>query len=234
MIPWTVPYDENGEYVRYPSGDVNIINPIRELDYNTNQRRTFRASASLYSQIDFGKIWKPLEGLSYRLQFGPEFQFYTLGVANAADGINGDGNNGAQYKNEQKRAWTLDNLIYYNKALGQHNLGMTLMQSASAYHYEMGDMRATNVASSDELWYNIGSAGTLNSFGTGLTETQMASYMIRLNYGYKDKYLLTASMRWDGASQLAEGHKWASFPSAAIAWRMDQEDFLKDISWLNQ
>ena len=58
--------------------------------------------------------------------------------------------------------------------------------------------------------------------------------MIRLNYGYKDKYLLTASMRWDGASQLAEGHKWASFPSAAIAWRMDQEDFLKDISWLNQ
>ena len=55
MIPWTVPYDENGEYVRYPSGDVNIINPIRELDYNTNQRRTFRASASLYSQIDFGK-----------------------------------------------------------------------------------------------------------------------------------------------------------------------------------
>lgn len=104
MIPWTVPYDENGEYVRYPSGDVNIINPIRELDYNTNQRRTFRASASLYSQIDFGKIWKPLEGLSYRLQFGPEFQFYTLGVANAADGINGDGNNGAQYKNEQKRA----------------------------------------------------------------------------------------------------------------------------------
>ena len=47
MIPWTVPYDENGEYVRYPSGDVNIINPIRELDYNTNQRRTFRASARL-------------------------------------------------------------------------------------------------------------------------------------------------------------------------------------------
>ena len=108
------------------------------------------------------------------------------------------------------------------------------MQSASAYHYEMGDMRATNVASSDELWYNMGSAGTLNSFGTGLTETQMASYMVRLNYGYKDKYLLTASMRWDGASQLAEGHKWASFPSAAIAWRMDQEDFMKDISWLNQ
>ena len=76
------------------------------------------------------------------------------------------------------------------------NLGLTLMQSASAYHYEMGDMRATDVASSQELWYNLASAGTLGSFGTGLTETQMTSYMIRANYGFMDKYLLTASMRW--------------------------------------
>lgn len=54
---------------------------------------------------------------------------------------------GAQYKNEQKRSWTLDNLIYYNKTFAEkHNLGLTLMQSASAYHYEMGDIRATNVA----------------------------------------------------------------------------------------
>lgn len=98
MLPWTVPYDANGDYIRLPNGDINIINPIRELDYNTNQRRTFRANASMYSQIDFGKIWEPLEGLSYRIQFGPEFQFYTLGIANAAEGINGDGNNKAQYK----------------------------------------------------------------------------------------------------------------------------------------
>ena len=61
MIPWTVPYDENGEYVRYPSGDVNIINPIRELDYNTNQRRTFRASASCIRKlisVKSGNHWK--------------------------------------------------------------------------------------------------------------------------------------------------------------------------------
>ena len=151
MLPWTVPYDANGDYIRLPNGDINIINPIRELDYNTNQRRTFRANASMYSQIDFGKIWEPLEGLSYRIQFGPEFQFYTLGIANAAEGINGDGNNKAQYKNEQKRSWTLDNLIYYNKTIKDHSLGLTLMQSASKYHYEMGDMTATNVASSKEL-----------------------------------------------------------------------------------
>lgn len=234
MLPWTVPYDENGEFIRNPNGDVNIINPIREVDYNTNQRRTFRANASMYAQVDFGKIWKPLEGLSYRFQFGPEFQFYTLGLANAADGINGDGNNKAEYKNEQKRSWTLDNLIYYNKTFKDHSLGITLMQSASAYHYEMGDMKSNNVASSKELWYNLYSGGSLSGFGTGLSESQMTSYMGRVNYGYKDKYLLTASMRWDGSSVLAPGHKWASFPSAALAWRIDQEDFMKEQNIVSQ
>lgn len=235
MLPWTVPYDENGDYIRNPNGDINIINPINELQYNTNQRRTFRANASTYAQVDFGNIWKPLEGLSYRIQFGPEFQYYTLGVANAADGINGDGNNGAQYNTSQKRSWTLDNLIYYNRHFAEkHNLNVTLMQSASSYHYEYGDMRATNVATADELWYNMSSAGTLKSFGTGLTETQMASYMARVNYGFMDKYLLTASIRWDGASQLADGHKWATFPSLAIAWRLDQEEFMKKFKYLSQ
>lgn len=144
MLPWTVPYDSNGDYIRNPNGDVNIINPIRELDYNTNQRRTFRANASMYAQVDFGKIWEPLEGLSYRLQFGPEFQYYTLGTPMPPEVSMVMVTTGAQYKNEQKRSWTLDNLIYYNKRFAEHhNLGLTLMQSASAYHYEIWAMRAT-------------------------------------------------------------------------------------------
>lgn len=234
MLPWTAPFDENGDYIRNPNGDVNIINPINELKYNTNQRRTFRANASVYAQVDFGKIWAPLQGLSYRFQFGPEFRYYTLGVANAADGINGDGNNSAQYQNTQNRSWTLDNLIYYNRKFAdKHNLNITLMQSASKYHYEYGNMKATNVASAEELWYNLSTAGSLSSFGTALTEKQMASYMARVNYGFMDKYLLTASIRWDGASQLAEGHKWASFPSFALAWRIDQEEFMKKFNALS-
>lgn len=62
----------------------------------------------------------------------------------------------------------------------------------------------------------------------------MTSYMARMNYGFKDRYLLTASVRWDGSSVLAPGHKWATFPSAALAWRIDQEDFMKDINWISQ
>jgi len=58
--------------------------------------------------------------------------------------------------------------------------------------------------------------------------------MVRLNYSYKDRYLLTASGRWDGSSVLSEGNKWDFFPSMALGWRMEQEDFLKDVSWIDQ
>jgi TonB-linked SusC/RagA family outer membrane protein len=235
MLPWTVPYDENGDYIRNPAaGDVNIINPINELDYTTNNRQTFRAVGSFYAQVDLGEIWIPLKGLRLRTQFGPEFKYYRTGTFYDAQGINGDGNNIGIYNNYQTRAWTLDNLIYYDRNFGDdHKLGLTLMQSASDYHYEYGEMKATGVASSSELWYNLYSAGDLSSFGTGLTEKQMESYMIRGNYSYQDKYLLTVSVRSDGASQLAEGEKWASFPSLALGWRIEQERFMNDITWID-
>ncbi|GAF02115.1 SusC/RagA family TonB-linked outer membrane protein [Saccharicrinis fermentans] len=90
MLPWAVPYDENGDYIRNPAaGDVNIINPIDELKYNTNNRRTLRATGSFYSQIDFSNIWQALSGLKYRIQFGPEFKYYRLGVFNAATELMG-------------------------------------------------------------------------------------------------------------------------------------------------
>lgn len=235
MLAWTTPYDENGSYIRNPAaGDVNIINPINELKYTVNNRQTFIANGSFYGQLDFGEMFDPLKGLKYRVQFGPEFKYYRTGSFYDAEGINGDGNNTASYNNYQTRAWTLDNLVYYDRNIGiDHKLGLTLMQSASAYHYEYGTMKATDVASSSELWYNLYSGGALSSFGTGLTETQMTSYMVRGNYSLKDKYLLTASIRWDGASQLAEGHKWASFPSMALGWRMEQEKFMQNLDFIN-
>ena len=235
MLPWTVPYDENGEYLRLPNGDVNIINPINELDYNTNQRKTFNINGNVYGLLDFGAMYKPLEGLTYRIQFGPEFKFYETMVANAADGINGDGNNKASWNKYNYMSWTLDNIINYNRTFAKlHKVGVTLLQSANSYNYNYLSGSNNAVATAKELWYNLSSTSTY-SLGSGLTETSMESYMGRVNYSFADRYLLTASMRWDGASQLAEGHKWASFPSVALGWRVDQESWMESTqNWLSQ
>jgi len=234
MLPWSVPYDADGNYIEYPTGDVNIQNPIDELKYTKNQRKNFRINGSVYGQLDFGKIWKPLEGLSYRIQFGPELQYYRAGTANAADGINGAGRNQVVYNPYQRVAWTLDNIINYNKKIADiHSIGITLLQSASDYHYETGNIRA-NVATAEELWYNTKSNNDPTDYSTGLTESSMSSYMARINYSLMDRYLLAASMRWDGASQLSPGKKWASFPSISLGWRMEQEKFMQNIKWIDQ
>lgn len=234
MLPWTVPYDAAGNYIEYPNGDVNIQNPIDELKYTKNQRKNFRINGSAYAQLDFGKMLSQLDGLTYRIQFGPELQFYRLGSANAAEGINGAGSNKVRYNPYQRVSWTLDNIVNYHKTIAEiHNIGVTLLQSASEYHYETGSI-AANVATAEELWYNTGSKKDPTEYSTGLTDKTMTSYMARLNYSLMDRYLLAASVRWDGASQLSDGHKWASFPSVSLGWRMEQEEFMKDIKWIDQ
>ncbi|MNM82738.1 TonB dependent receptor [compost metagenome] len=138
------------------------------------------------------------------------------------------------YSTNRNLAWTLDNLIYYDRDFGtDHHLGVTLLQSSSKYNSESSNMKATDVYSAGELWYNINSGGFIGSWGTGLSERQMESYMARVNYSYKDRYMLTAFVRWDGSSVLAPGHQWSSFPSVAASWRIDQEDFMKDARFVN-
>jgi TonB-linked SusC/RagA family outer membrane protein len=233
MLPWTVPYTPEGDYIRNPGGDVNIINPIREVDITKNQRQTSRINGSFYGELNFGKIFNELDGLKYRIQFGPDYRNRRSGIADAAESINGDGNNTAQYNTDIRYSWTLDNLLYYDKTVGDHAFGITLLQSASAYHTESTSMKSF-VESHRELWYNLKSSANIRDYGSDMTESQLASYMMRLNYSFAQKYLLTVSGRRDGASSLAKGNKWDFFPSAALAWRMEQESFLKDLPWLDQ
>jgi len=235
MLAWTVPYTASGDYIRNPAaGDVNIINPINELDYTKNNRQGFIVNSSFYGQLDLGEMFSPLKGLRYRVQFGPELRYNRNATFYDKAGINGDGSNQASYNTSQVSSWTLDNLVYYDRNLGlDHKIGVTLMQSASGYHSESGSMKSNTLATNTELWYNIGSGGSLNGFGTSLSEKQMSSYMARVNYGYKEKYLLTASARLDGSSVLADGHKWAPFYSTALGWRIDQEKFMQGVKFVD-
>jgi TonB-linked SusC/RagA family outer membrane protein len=84
----------------------------------------------------------------------------------------------------------------------------------------------------DSQWYNIfkGTVG-VGSSSSGYSQTTMISYAARANYDYNGKYLVTGTVRYDGSSKLAD--KWAAFPSAAVAWRLSEEDFLKELSWLD-
>jgi TonB-linked SusC/RagA family outer membrane protein len=232
MLPWTVPYTPENEYIRNPGADVNIINPIREVDLCINQNQNLRALGSLYGEINLGNIFNVLDGLRFRVNFGPDFNYERRGIADAAASINGDGNNVATYNTSIRHSWVLDELLYYNKTFGKHDLGLTALHSASANHTESLGTKSF-VKTDTELWWNIGSLAKIQTYSTDLVENTLESYMLRVNYGFDNKYLLTVSGRRDGARQLAEGAKLNFFPSAAIAWRIEQEDFMQNTNWVN-
>ena len=103
-----------------------------------------------------------------------------------------------------------------------------LLQSAEKSHYEYGNIKA-NVDTARELWYNTHSLGDPLDYSTGLTEDQLTSYMVRANYNYQDKYLLTATARWDGSSRFGADKKWGFFPSVGVAWRATEESFMQSV-----
>ncbi len=239
---YAMPYDENGDIITNPAGSVtNVYTVIDEWKKSTDNRQTFRALGSFYGLVDFGKIWEPLSGLNYKISFGPDFRHYRQGIfLDASSATRMGSSNYAKRSDARYFSWTLDNMITYAKSFGEHNVNVTLLQSASKYNKEEGSMSENNVLVPEFLWNNMGQIDIANTttykpgFSTGLTESQMASYMARVNYSFKDRYLLTVSGRYDGSSVLAKGNKWAFFPSAALGWRMEQEDFLKDVKWIEQ
>ena len=229
--PYSLPFDEDGNRIVHPGGKARVWNVIDEWKYSTNQRETLRLLGSLFTEV------KLLKGLRYRLNFGPDFRFYRNGYYNDSRSIVRElSAANASVSNTKDFSYTIDNLLYYDNSFGAHNIGVTLLQTASKWTSESSSITGQGIEVPTQLWYNIGAltSSQLSGWSSGLTERQLASYMARVNYNYNNKYLLTLSGRWDGASQLAEGNKWAFFPSAAIAWRLDQENFLKDVEWIDQ
>jgi TonB-linked SusC/RagA family outer membrane protein len=241
LFKWAVPYDSVGNRILTPGGDVAIKSVVDEWKYTQDQRVTLRAFGSLYAQMDFGKIHPVLKGLKYRFNFGPDFSNFTNGVYIDGISVASSGVNAASLRESKTFSWTLDNLLYYDRAVKKHSFGLTLLQSATKFVADpVHTIRGTGIPFASQKWYALNSA-TLPAANLTITQNsdlikrQLASYMARLNYTFDDKYLLTVSVRSDGASQLFDdGSKFSLFPSAALAWRINNEKFMQNVSWVNE
>lgn len=235
IFPYAVPYDSAGRRILFPGGDNAIKNIIDEELYNIDERLTFRAFGSLYTQVNFGAIAPVLKGLKYRLNFGPDYSSFRDGVYVDANSVaNGGSTSFASLTKNTTASYTLDNLLYYDKVIHDHSFGVTMLYSATSYRQETSFVSGNGVPQASQLWNALSTGTVTGAISTrgGLTEQQLLSYMARVNYGFKDKYLLTVSARRDGSSVLAAGHKYDWFPSAALAWRVNKENFM-NVKWVN-
>lgn len=239
LYTYAVPYDSAGARVLYPGGDVAFKNVVNEWTYSQDQRKTLRAFGSFNAQINFGGILPALKGLKYRMNFGPDFSQYQDGIY--IDGLSSasSGTSSASLQKAQTFSYTIDNLLYYDKTISKHSFGVTLLQSATKFVADpVNTIVGTGIPLASQKWYTLNkdvipAANLAVNRTADLIERQLISYMARLNYAFDDRYLLTVSARQDGASQFAPGNKYSVFPSAAVAWRITNENFMKGINWLN-
>jgi TonB-linked SusC/RagA family outer membrane protein len=232
LYPYAVPFDDNGNRIQYPGGDTQLRTVVDEVNYSHNQRQVLSMMANIYAHVKL-----PLDGLSYRVEFGPGFRTRRNGIfVDPKSAIRENQYSLVQLSNERDFSWTVNNLIYYNKLFGKHSVNTTLLQTASRNEQVGDNINGKNVPVAGALWNNMGSldrANDIDEVGSSLSEEALTSYMIRGQYTYNNRYSMTASGRWDGSSVLAPGHKWAFFPSLALAWRLEQEEFMSDIAAIN-
>lgn len=231
QIPIAVPYDADGNFILLPGGDINIVNPVLDPEAIVNERRTTRYFGSFYGELKFS------DALKYRVNFGPDFRHRRTGVFQASESSERQG--GTSYANnsqEQRFSYVLENLLFYDKKLKDHTIGLTLLQSIQNDRYESIGVSAIDLPYDSQLFYNIGSTniGSPNGFGSNYSLVKLMSFMGRANYSFKDRYLVTLTGRYDGSSVLAPGNKWGFFPSVALGWKILEEPFMQNVSMFNQ
>ena len=229
--PLGKPYDDNGNLIFLPTSDGLRTNPIAEVIPGAQIDRTkrIRMFNSLYAS------YKIIDGLTYRVNFGPDFTNRRVGRFTGSQTNARRGGEPIGFTNyEYQFNYTLENILNYQKTFaGVHNVNVTALHSFQRDDFENGNISVTGIPAETQEYYNFGQATIINGINTGLSQWTLNSYMGRINYDYNDKYLLTVTARADGSSRFGANNKYGFFPSAAVGWNLSNESFLKGSSWVD-
>lgn len=216
--------DEKSEYVRNPYKD--NLNPMLTIQQDDVNKR-YNLFGNFYADVDFPF----LKGLNYRMNFSQnliENKIYNFNEWGANFTGSGSKENNSQYN------WTVDNILSYKNTFGKHAINATFVYGIEERQYEMTKAGATNF-SNDILGYNKLDAGQadLQTAKSGAWSESSLYMMLRAIYTFNDKYIFTGTVRRDGFSGFGKNHKFGVFPSAALAWRISEEDFFKNnVNWM--
>ncbi len=230
MSPYGRMYEEDGSYTIYPMYSETLwANPL--LPTTTDpERRQYNINLNAFADLDFGKISKKLEGLSYELNAG--FSYKPIRNSSYTGASVNDLLGTATIYHYETQAYTIENILKYSRDFNKHHFDLTGVYSAQERMYTENKAVASGFVN-DELEWNRMQAGSSSSV-TSYTDRYAAnSQMGRLNYSYDSRYLFTATVRRDGSSVFAAGKKYGTFPSVALGWNINRESFMEGLDAIN-
>ena len=205
--------------------DKQVGNPVLDVDPANSklQTTTMTAVANAYAEVTL------MKGLTFRSSLSASYSTQRVGDWRGQWSKSQIGSKPrTQLDTKAMGNYTIDNIVNYNKEIGKHKFNVTALQSAFYQRDELTSIAVRDLPF-NSYWHAL-NTGTLTAQSSSLTERSLSSFMGRINYTFNDKYLVTLTGRSDGASQLAEGNKWAFFPSVALGWRMSDETFINNLN----
>jgi len=229
IIPVTDPTGKRTPYITSP-GAIGAPNPLNSLQYTGTNSKNFRGLANAFAEYEI------IPGLKGRYSFNVDYSTYNDfafspsfvgGESNPPPVVpNSNTNKGTTYN------WLSEMLLSYDKSIGKdHQFNALVGYTAQKERAESIFLFADNYP--DDRMQTINAATLISGYNQDVQKWSLISYLARLNYSFKGKYLFTATIRSDGSSRFGANKRYGTFPSAAIAWRASEENFLKDISWLS-
>lgn len=219
------PYNDDGTYnnisTNYTFVSSNLRNPVLLLNETDSKTR-----ASL-TNINGAITYKPFKGLSLKSSVGVENNDYRTDNYITSKYLWG-ANSGSVSSNSRVTIVN-ENIANYNVTLGEHELGVMGGFTYQQYTARSMGLSGSGFISDAPGTDQIGAASNFGTPSTGYTKWTLASWLGRVNYSYKDRYLATVSMRADGSSRYSKDSKWGYFPSVALAWRVTEEPFMKAV-----
>lgn len=218
--PLVKPFDADGNFLPYPNPREGLLTSpllLYQSGQYTDERRKYRIFANIFGE------YKILDNLTYRLNFGPDFSTFRQGEYSGT--LAGSANTAA-VTNRQIFAYTLENILTFNQKFQNHSLNLVGLFSTQTNRTESSGASARNIPVESSLFYSLGSAETVTGINSSLTKWGLVSYMGRVNYSFKDRYLLTLTGRADGSSRLSPKNRWAFFPSVSAGWVISDETFM--------
>ncbi|MDB5231768.1 MAG: SusC/RagA family TonB-linked outer membrane protein [Chitinophagaceae bacterium] len=227
--PYGEVYKADGVTLRdSPNDDVgNNLNPFLDNVYTNRLRKYITLFGSIYAKGNLP--W----GFSYQTNFTPNYEFYRNFNGTSAKDFRVSARKGvASRQNRTTFNWQMDNLLMWNRTFGNHKIDATVLLNAEKYQQWDETMNNEGFDPNDNLSYNNIGAGIKPTISSNDQKSTGDALMGRLNYSFKDKYLLTASIRRDGYSAFGQGNPRATFPSIALGWVFTKERFAS-ARWLN-
>jgi TonB-linked SusC/RagA family outer membrane protein len=233
LTPLMVPYENDGTLNKQPAFDTDYTyNPLTFLDKkNWGEKNRRNASFNtMYFEVDL------IEGLKYRANLGFDF---STNKYNNFYGSDTNWKQGSQstgvVSNSDNMAYTIENLLIFDKTFGEHHITFTGMQSIQESTSTGSSFTGTTVAADYIQFNNFNLFEVIDASNSGnyYSNWSLVSVMGRINYSLKDKYLLTVTGRSDGSSRLAEEKKWHSYPAVAAAWKLSKESFMDGLTFVS-